>query len=89
MDKNEISFEDPFNGFEHLKDGSLHTLSENFAKDPVRFLRLVRFQLKFQMILPVKTKQLLHNFNLTKCSDFHFLNEFQKSKHSDFFQYIF
>lgn len=84
-----ISFEDPYQGLESLAKKQLDAVKENFAKDPVRFIRLIRFQLRFDLNLSDETKKLCHQFNLSKCSDYHFLNEFKKSEHPEFLETFF
>ena len=45
--KDEISLVDPLGGVQDIKDKVLKPCSEDFSKDPVRFLRALRFQLLF------------------------------------------
>ena len=49
---------DPFNGVEDLRAGVLRHVSEAFAEDPVRVLRLAGFAARFGMIVHQDTVQL-------------------------------
>lgn len=81
--------EDPFDGLRDLNNRELKNVGENFFKDPVRFLRLVRFSLKYDLTIDQGLKKSLSQFNLTQCSDFYLLSEFEKSKHAEFVTLMF
>lgn len=71
---------DPWNGVDDLKKGLLRAISEDFTHDSVRFLRLVRFQIKFNRFVMVpELMASLNQFNLTKLSVHHFKEEMFKS----------
>jgi tRNA nucleotidyltransferase (CCA-adding enzyme) len=50
---------DPFGGAQDLKGGILRHVSEAFAEDPVRILRLARFAARFDFRVAAQTMQLM------------------------------
>jgi tRNA nucleotidyltransferase (CCA-adding enzyme) len=72
---------DPFNGLTHLQGGELVTCGENFYKDPVRFLRMVRFKLKYTLTPNKELLQNLGQFDLSELSLFYFYKEMFHSNH--------
>lgn len=71
---------DPWNGVDDLKNGLMRAISEDFTHDSVRFLRLVRFQIKFnRFVMAPELIASLKQFNLTKLSVHHFKEEMFKS----------
>ena len=50
---------DPFNGQEDLENGVLRHVSEAFAEDPVRVLRVARFAARYNFDVHVDTMQLM------------------------------
>jgi tRNA nucleotidyltransferase (CCA-adding enzyme) len=50
---------DPFNGQKDLKEGVLRHVSEAFAEDPVRILRVARFAARFGFRIADETMQLM------------------------------
>ena len=50
---------DPFGGQEDLKNGVLRHVSEAFAEDPVRVLRVARFAARYDLEVHADTKQLM------------------------------
>lgn len=76
---------DPFDGMKDLKNEKLKNITDEFFLDSVRFLRLVRFSLKFEKFSIDET--LLNNlnkFNLTNLSAHHFKEELFKSRPARF-----
>ncbi|MFA6235714.1 MAG: hypothetical protein WC635_00195 [Bacteriovorax sp.] len=72
---------DPYNGLEDLKNGVLKNISEDFFFDSVRFLRLIRFHIKFEKFsIHEKILSQLHQFVLTELSIHHFKEELFKSR---------
>ncbi len=74
---------DPYNGVEDLKNKNIDCCSPNFFKDPVRFLRLVRFASNFKengFTISQKVKNDLSQFNLASLSTYYIFQEFFKSK---------
>jgi tRNA nucleotidyltransferase (CCA-adding enzyme) len=53
------SYIDPFNGRRDLKEGVLRHVSEAFAEDPVRILRLARFAARFGFVVAKETLELM------------------------------
>jgi tRNA nucleotidyltransferase/poly(A) polymerase len=71
---------DPFNGLKDLKNVILRNISEDFFHDSIRFLRLIRFKLKFEnFVIEEKLFSKLHLFNLSALSIHHFKEELFKS----------
>lgn len=80
MKNNSDKIVDPFGGVEDLNNGVLKNISAAFFDDSVRFLRMIRFQLKFnRFILDGDLLDNLSKFNLTKLSVHHFISELFKS----------
>lgn len=50
---------DPFNGQEDLKNGVLRHVSEAFAEDPVRVLRVARFRARYNFTVAPETMELM------------------------------
>jgi tRNA nucleotidyltransferase/poly(A) polymerase len=71
---------DPYGGVHDLQQGILKNVSSDFFDDSVRFLRFIRFQLKFNNFVPDNNLIAdLPRFNLTKLSVHHFCSELFKS----------
>jgi len=85
MTENEFIFVDPYNGIEDLKSRSLRPCGENFAKDPVRFCRAIRFAKKYDFEYSKELEEAFRTFNLTHLSLFYFLRESFKG---DFFAFV-
>ena len=76
---------DPYNGIEDLKNGVLRNITDDFFLDSVRFLRLIRFKLKFNTFLfSENLYSRLNLFNLSKLSVYHFTQELFKSHPAEF-----
>ena len=76
---------DPFGGIKDLKNKMLRNISEDFFLDPVRFLRLIRFKIKFREF--VIDKNLLENcklFNLSGLTIHYFTEELFKTRPYEF-----
>ena len=56
FDKEKFFIKDPLDGVEHIKQKRLVPCSKNFPKDPVRFLRAVRFSILFDFELSEEIK---------------------------------
>ena len=52
---------DPFNGQKDLKNGVLRHVSEAFAEDPLRVLRVARFKARYGFLIDPSTMDLMHN----------------------------
>jgi tRNA nucleotidyltransferase (CCA-adding enzyme) len=77
-DNEEFKLIDPFGGLAHLKLNELQCISEDFYKDPVRFLRLLRFKLSKEFNLSRELKDNIVYFNLDKLSIHYFIQEGKK-----------
>ncbi|MGZ3789968.1 MAG: hypothetical protein ACXVLQ_15635 [Bacteriovorax sp.] len=76
---------DPYGGVDDLKNGILKNISEDFFLDSVRFLRLIRFQVKFNRFAINKDLYAhLDRFNLSLLSVHHFKEELFKSRPGEF-----
>lgn len=87
--KIEFHLIDPYLGLEDLEKGILREITDDFFKDPVRFLRLIRFHLRFSFSISKSILEKLHKFNLSKLSMYYFKSEFKKSFNKEFFPKFF
>lgn len=71
---------DPLNGLVHLHDKKLHPAGEDFSKDPVRFLRAIRFALKLNLSFSSELEQIMTTMPLKGLSQSYLWSEMQKSK---------
>jgi tRNA nucleotidyltransferase (CCA-adding enzyme) len=74
----EFKLIDPFNGVDDLNSKTLRPVGENFYKDPVRYLRTLRFKKSLSMELSRELKEDIVYFNLDKLSVHYFLQEGKK-----------
>lgn len=88
-DKLEFQIVDPYEGLSDLKDGVLREIDDDFFKDPVRFLRLIRFHLRFNFKISKSIFDKIKKFNLSKLSLYYFKSEFEKSFNSNFYPIFF
>jgi len=77
----EFDLLDPLNGVVHLREKLLHHAGPNFQKDPVRFLRAVRFAEKMQFQFTQELKNLLVAMPVDGMSSTYIWSELQKSHH--------
>lgn len=88
----EYRFVDPFMGVLDLKAKVLRPCGENFYRDPVRFLRAIRFRLKHGFKFSKKLVDELKKMDLTELSTYYFFSEFFKygelQYFSDFFTLV-
>ncbi len=73
------SFIDPFGGLYDLKNRELKACSNDFVKDPVRFLRAIRFYFRFGFRLNPTLQHMLEMMDLTGISHFYVWREGIKS----------
>ena len=66
---------DPFDGLPDLQKKIIRTVNPDFYKDPVRFLRIVRFSLNLDMKFDPELEKNLHCFNLSMLTAHHFFKE--------------
>lgn len=74
-----IEFLDPAQGLEHLNLKLLHPAGENFSKDPVRFLRAIRFSEKYHFSFSEELKKTMSGMHLDMISPAYVWSEMQKS----------
>lgn len=72
---------DPLNGLLHLRDKVLHFAGPDFARDPVRFLRALRFKEKLHFSLSEELQLLLKEMDLSGLTPSYIWSEMQKSQH--------
>jgi hypothetical protein len=77
-DKN-IELLDPLEGLRHLRDKLLYPAGVDFGKDPVRFLRALRFLHKLGFGLSSELEKILEQMDVTGFSATYLWNEMQKS----------
>lgn len=77
----EFELLDPLNGVVHLRDKLLHHAGPDFKKDPVRFLRAIRFAEKMQFHFTEELKQVLEAMRVDGISSTYIWSEMQKSHH--------
>ena len=80
---------DPFGGLEHIKQKILHPCFDHFFNDPVRLLRLIRFELQLEFSPSPFLANNLARFNLLKCSSFYIEQEANKSNPLLFYKRLF
>lgn len=80
---------DPYGGLNDLRNEILRNITDDFFLDSVRFLRLIRFKLKFKKFTLDETLvSKLHLFNLTELSVHHFKEELFKSHPGEFLNFF-
>jgi tRNA nucleotidyltransferase (CCA-adding enzyme) len=80
-----VTLIDPYGGSQDLKKGVLKNITDSFYCDSVRFLRLVRFQIKFsRFVIEENLYKNIPLFNLTELSRHHFTEELFKSEPGKF-----
>lgn len=70
---------DPFSGAEDLKKNHLREINDDFFLDSVRFLRLVRFHVKYSFSISESIDNKMGMFDLSELSIHHFKEEMRKS----------
>lgn len=70
---------DPFNGVGALQSKTLKEMSDDFFLDSVRFLRLIRFMIKYNFEMSASIQGRLSEFDLSELSVHHFTEEMLKS----------
>jgi hypothetical protein len=77
--KKEILFLDPLDGLSDLSENQLHQCGQDFSKDPVRYLRAHRFQLKYHLAFSPELKNELDSMALEGVTPTYLWSEMQKS----------
>ncbi len=72
---------DPLNGLSHLTSRELHGCGGDFEKDPVRFLRAIRFSLKLDFKISNELLKVLEMMPIHGGNHSYLWNELQKSQH--------
>ncbi len=80
---------DPFGGQEDLQQKIARPCGPQFALDPVRFLRALRFSLIFDLSLSPEMEKALTNVNLSKASDHYLIYEAGKAGFFPFMRHLF
>lgn len=75
----EFEFLDPLEGLRHISEGVLYPAGEDFVKDPVRFLRAIRFARKFKLTFDPHLLKLLEVMSVSNFSSVYLWTEMQKS----------
>lgn len=75
----EVEFLDPLNGLVHLRDKILHPAGSHFEKDPVRFLRAIRFSKKLGFSFSSELETILERMPVSGISANYLWSETQKS----------
>lgn len=75
----EFDLLDPAGGVIHLRSKLLHHTGADFAKDPVRFLRAIRFTQKMGLEFTPELAQVLKEMNVQGISPAYLWSELQKS----------
>ena len=75
---------DPYNGIEDLRARVLRNIDDDFFKDSVRFLRMIRFTIKLGFEVSPKLLKNIKRFNLSEMSKFHFISEMFKADAASF-----
>lgn len=84
--KEEFKFIDSLNGIVDLKNSIIKNVGDDFTKDPVRFLRMIRFKQRFQLNYDEKMKSTLKNFRLEKLTHYYVVSESLKNSPLSFFK---
>jgi tRNA nucleotidyltransferase (CCA-adding enzyme) len=77
---NSIKLIDPYSGAIDLAEKRLKIIDDNFFKDSVRFLRMIRFKIKYRMFLDSSLEKYIGTFNLSSLSKYHFTAELFKTE---------
>jgi tRNA nucleotidyltransferase (CCA-adding enzyme) len=75
---------DPYDGIEDLKARVLKNIDDDFFKDSVRFLRMIRFSIKLGFEVSPNLLKNIKRFNLSELSKFHFFSEMFKTDAASF-----
>lgn len=75
----EVEFLDPLEGLRHLREKILHPAGPDFSKDPVRFLRALRFAQKYNLTFSPELEAMLHKMDSSSYSPAYLWSEMQKS----------
>jgi hypothetical protein len=89
FDDGGASLLDPLNGLLHLREKLLHQCGPDFSRDPVRFLRALRFGLRFGFSSTAELEREMARMHLDQLSPQWIWNEMQKSgAPADYYQLL-
>lgn len=80
---------DPFGGFKDLENEVSVNCTENFAFDPVRYLRAIRFEILFELNRSKGLNDLMTKMNLALTTDHYLLYESMKAGFFPFMKKLF
>ncbi len=80
---------DPFNGLKDLEDRVSSYCTTNFAFDPVRYLRAIRFEILFDLSRSKELNDLMTKMNLALTTDHYLLYESMKAGFFPFMKKLF
>lgn len=83
--REKLELVDPYNGLSAIEKKELIPVSENFVRDPVRFLRLIRFSIKLGFKIGAEAEKMLQQFNLQNLSTYYFKTEWKKAQDANEF----
>jgi hypothetical protein len=75
-----FEFIDPFNGMADMESKVLRACGDDFCKDPVRLLRVVRFSINMDFHYHKEMENIFSGFSLKHLSEYYFFKEAFKSK---------
>jgi len=87
--REEFRFVDSLNAIKDLEASLLKPVGSDFSKDPVRFLRMIRFKQRFNLIYDSKIGEVIHQFATQKLTHFYIISESLKGSPVAFFQELF
>lgn len=71
---------DPFSGVKDIESKTIRPVSDDFSKDPVRFIRAVRFKTNFGFDYSTSIKTMMDTEGLKGLNAHHFFLEYAKAK---------
>ncbi len=79
--KGKGEFLDPLNGLLHLRGKELCPVGSDFTRDPVRFLRAIRFSVRLDFHFSPELTEAMKKMNLSSLTPSYLWSEMQKSGH--------
>lgn len=87
--REEFRFIDPMKAIKDLEGSVLKPVGPDFTKDPVRFLRMIRFKQRFDLSYDSKIGEIISQFSIQKLTHFYIVSESLKAKPVSFFKELF
>lgn len=78
-------YDDPFDGRSDLENNIIRACSDDFARDPIRFFRAIRFSITQNAKIDSSLRMIMHQMDINHTSKFWLQYEAQKSKHCGYF----